>query len=423
MKIAVIGSGIAGNVAAYKLSAKHDVTVFEKNDYIGGHTHTHNIEIAGQQLSVDTGFIVFNDRTYPNFNHLLKEIGVGAQKTEMSFSVKSDASGLEYNGSSLDTLFAQRRNLLRPRFYSFVLEILRFNKKGKHFMGLDDELTLGEFLQREKFSDYFADHYLLPMGAAIWSTDPAKMADFPARFFLRFFENHGLLDVNNRPQWHVIPGGSKNYIEPLTRAYENSIRLNSKVTNIRRADNGVYVTVDEQVEEYFDAAFIASHSDETLAMLSDASKAEQQVLGAINYQSNEAVLHTDASVLPKRKKAWAAWNYNMVTGNPLSQQAPPVALTYNMNLLQGLKSSEQICVTLNYSEFIDERKIIKRLYYKHPIFTPDSVAAQARQEEINGSLSCYYCGAYWGNGFHEDGVVSALNAVAHFESTLENARG
>lgn len=423
MKIAVIGSGIAGNVAAYKLSTKHDVRVFEKNDYIGGHTHTHEIELAGQDLAVDTGFIVFNDRTYPNFNRLLKEIGVGAQKTEMSFSVKSDASGLEYNGSNLDTLFAQRRNLLNPRFYKFVFEILRFNKKGKQFMELDEELTLSEFLHREKFSDYFADHYLIPMGAAIWSTDPAKMANFPAKFFLRFFENHGLLDVNNRPQWYVIPGGSKGYIEPLTKAYENSIRLNSKITNIRRADNGVYVTVYKQAEEFFDAAFIASHSDETLAMLSDASNEERQVLGAIKYQSNEAVLHTDASVLPKRKKAWAAWNYNMVAHDTLSDKAPPVALTYNMNLLQGLKSSEQVCVTLNYSEPIDERKIIKRLDYKHPIFTPDSVTAQARQAEINGALNCYYCGAYWGNGFHEDGVVSALNAIAHFESTLENARG
>lgn len=420
MKIAVIGSGISGNVAAYKLCANHEVTVFEKNDYIGGHTHTHDINLGNQELSVDTGFIVFNDRTYPNFNKLLNEIGVGSQETEMSFSVKSETSGLEYNGSNLDTLFAQRRNIINPRFYKLVFEILRFNKLGKEFVNLADDLTLKEFMQREKFSNYFSEHYLLPMGAAIWSTDPDKMADFPAKFFLRFFENHGLLDINNRPQWHVIPGGSKQYIEPLVKHFKDSIRLNAEVTSIRRADNGVYVTATGQAAEHFDAAFIASHSDETLKMLTDASNKEQEVLGAIKYQANEAVLHTDVSVLPKRKKAWAAWNYNMVSTDAFSGQTPPVALTYNMNLLQGLTVNEQINVTLNYSDAIDQAKIIKRLNYHHPIFTPDSIAAQSRQAEINGELNCYYCGAYWGNGFHEDGVLSALNAVSHFESQLSS---
>lgn len=422
MKIAVIGSGIAGNVAAYKLSANHDVTVFEKNSHIGGHTHTHELQIAGKLLSVDTGFIVFNDRTYPNFKRLLKELGVGAQDTQMSFSVKSDASGLEYCGSNLNTLFAQRRNIFNVRFYRLIVEILRFNKKGKEFIALSEDMTLSQFLHRENFSAYFAQNYLLPMGAAIWSTDPAKMANFPAKFFLRFFANHGLLDIKNRPQWHVVPGGSKNYLTPLIQPFKDSIRLNCAVKSVRRADNGVYISTEHQAEEFFDTAFIASHSDEALNFLSDASDQEQQVLSAIKYQSNEVVLHTDASLLPKRKKAWAAWNYNIGVPNSAGNKEQAVALTYNMNLLQGLKSSEQICVTLNYSDAIDQSKIIKKLSYHHPIFTPDSVTAQTRQADINGALNCYYCGAYWGNGFHEDGVVSALKALEHFEANLKHRR-
>lgn len=422
MKIAVIGSGIAGNVAAYKLSANHDVTVFEKNSHIGGHTHTHELQVAGELLSIDTGFIVFNDRTYPNFKRLLKELGVGAQDTQMSFSVKSDASGLEYCGSNLNTLFAQRRNIFNVRFYRLIVEILRFNKKGKEFIALSEDMTLSQFLHRENFSAYFAQNYLLPMGAAIWSTDPAKMANFPAKFFLRFFANHGLLDIKNRPQWHVVPGGSKNYLTPLIQPFKDSIRLNCAVKSVRRADNGVYISTEHQAEEFFDAAFIASHSDEALNFLSDASDQEQQVLSAIKYQSNEVVLHTDASLLPKRKKAWAAWNYNIGVPNSTGNKEQAVALTYNMNLLQGLKSSEQICVTLNYSDAIDQSKIIKKLSYHHPIFTPDSVTAQTRQADINGALNCYYCGAYWGNGFHEDGVVSALKALEHFEANLKHRR-
>lgn len=422
MKIAVIGSGIAGNVAAYKLSANHDVTVFEKNSHIGGHTHTHELQVAGELLSIDTGFIVFNDRTYPNFKRLLKELGVGAQDTQMSFSVKSDASGLEYCGSNLNTLFAQRRNIFNVRFYRLIVEILRFNKKGKEFIALSEDMTLSQFLHRENFSAYFAQNYLLPMGAAIWSTDPAKMANFPAKFFLRFFANHGLLDIKNRPQWHVVPGGSKNYLTPLIQPFKDSIRLNCAVKSVRRADNGVYISTEHQAEEFFDTAFIASHSDEALNFLSDASDQEQQVLSAIKYQSNEVVLHTDASLLPKRKKAWAAWNYNIGVPNSAGNKEQAVALTYNMNLLQGLKSSEQICVTLNYSDAIDQSKIIKKLSYHHPIFTPDSVTAQTRQADINGALNCYYCGAYWGNGFHEDGVVSALKALEHFEANLKHRR-
>ena len=418
MKVAIIGTGIAGNVAAFKLSKKHDITVFEKNDYIGGHTHTHAINVDGQNMAVDSGFIVFNDRTYPHFTALLDELGVVGQKTEMSFSMKSEVSGLEYKGSTLDTMFAQRRNFFNPKFYRFVAEILRFNKRAKACLDSVNDLTLNEFLQNENFSEYFTQNYLVPMGAAIWSTDPALMRRFPAQFFLRFFENHGLLDIKNRPQWYVVKGGSNAYVKPLTTRFKDRIRLNSTVSSVRRTDEGVFIKVDGQAEEYFDAVFMASHSNESLSMLVDASDDERAVLGAIKYQANEAILHTDESILPRNKKAWAAWNYHLVDNIPENDESQVVALTYNMNLLQGLSSDKTLCVTLNHTSAIDESKIIKRLNYEHPIFTPDSVVAQSRQSDINGKRHCYFCGAYWRNGFHEDGVVSALNAVKDFEQSL-----
>lgn len=419
MKVAVIGSGIAGNVAAYKLCANHDVSVFEKNSHVGGHTHTHAIELDGRHYEIDSGFIVFNDRTYPHFNTLLQELGIGAQKTEMSFSVKSDKTGIEYNGSNLNTLFAQRRNLARPSFHKLIFEILRFNRRAKQLLECAEDLTLNEFLAQERFSDFFAQHYLIPMGAAIWSTDPAKMRRFPAKFMLRFFENHGLLDLNNRPQWFVVPGGSNKYIAPLTARFQHCIRLDTPALTLRRAENAVYVTSPGQAEERFDAAFIATHSDQALALLSDPTPAEKEVLGAIQYQTNEVVMHTDRSVLPRRRKAWAAWNYHLQANSTIDDRPPPVALTYNMNILQGIDAPKQICVTLNNSAAIDRRTVIKRLSYEHPIFTPGSVQAQSRQADINGVENCYYCGAYWGNGFHEDGVVSALKAIEHFESQLK----
>jgi len=420
MKVAVIGTGIAGNVAAFKLSQNHDVTVFEKNNYIGGHTHTHSINIDGQDLNVDSGFIVFNDRTYPYFSQLLDELGVAAQKTEMSFSLKSDVNGLEYKGSNIDSMFAQRRNILNPRFYYFVSEILRFNKRAKACLNSVNELSLNEFLVREGFSEYFIQNYLIPMGAAIWSTDPALMRRFPAKFFLRFFENHGLLDIKNRPQWYVIKNGSNAYVKPLTERFKDCIRLNAQVESVRRTDDGVYIKQSGQVEEYFDAVFMASHSNESLAMLVDATDDERDVLGAIKYQANEAILHTDDAILPHNKKAWAAWNYHLLADIPENDESKPVALTYNMNLLQGFTNKKTLCVTLNNSDAIDPSKIIKRLNYEHPVFTPESVAAQARQFDINGKRHSYFCGAYWRNGFHEDGVVSALNAVKDFEKTLLN---
>ena len=410
MKIAIVGSGIAGNVAAYHLHQDHDITMFEANDYVGGHTHTHTIEWQDKQYSIDTGFIVFNYHTYPNFTHLLNELKVPVQPSNMSFSVKCDKTGLEYNGNNLNSLFAQRRNLLRPSFYRMLRDILRFNREAPELLQTcDDNLSLGAYLQQQAYGREFIQHYIIPMGAAIWSTDPQRMQDFPAHTFVRFFHNHGLLSVNDRPTWYVIQGGSNQYVKKLIRPFRDRIRLNSPIQSIRRLPDHVEITPRNQPSERFDAVFIASHSDQALAMLLDATPLEREILTAIRYQENSAVLHTDHTVLPKRRLAWAAWNYHL-----LPNTTSRVALTYNMNILQGLDSQTQFCVTLNNDNAIDEARILKQMRYHHPVHTPASIAAQRRQHEINGINRTYFCGAYWRFGFHEDGVVSALNAIGHF---------
>jgi predicted NAD/FAD-binding protein len=408
MKVAIVGTGIAGNVAAYHLNRDHQITVYEANDYPGGHTHTHDIQIDGQHYAVDTGFIVFNHRTYPNFIQLLNELGVAEQLSTMSFGVKCERTGLEYMGSTLNSLFAQRRNLLRPRFWKMLSEILRFNRQATALLGDDgDDITLGDYLRQGNYSAMFIDYYLVPMAAAVWSADLQLMYQFPARYLVRFFHNHGLLSVADRPQWYVIKGGSKTYVEALTRGFSDKIRLKSPVTSVERREDGVWVT-SRHGEERYDALFMACHSDQALALLQAPTEIEQQVLGAIHYQPNEILLHTDSSVLPRRRRAWAAWNYHLLPGD---QGRVPV--TYNMNILQGLDCKEQLCVTLNNSDAVDPSKILKRIHYHHPIYTTESVAAQARQSEINRD-GIYYCGAYWRYGFHEDGVVSALAALEQF---------
>jgi predicted NAD/FAD-binding protein len=411
MKIAIIGSGIAGNVIAQRLHREHDITVFEAGDHIGGHTHTHNVEQAGRQYAVDTGFIVFNDRTYPHFVALLDELGVASQESSMSFSVRCEASGLEYNGATLNTLFAQRRNLLRPAFLGMVRDILRFNREALDLLDdPGDELPLGELLVRGRYGRAFVEHYIVPMAAAIWSTDPKSMRDFPARFFVRFLHNHGMLTVNARPVWRTICGGSARYVERLTAPFRDRIRLKTAVDWIRRLPGSAIVRARGHEAARYDAVFLACHSDDALKLLADPSAAEREVLGAIPYQENQAVLHTDVSLLPRERRAWAAWNYHVVPSH-----RGPVALTYNMNILQRLDAPTPFLVTLNRTDAIDPARIIKRINYRHPLFTPASVAAQARQREVNGPLRTYYCGAWWRNGFHEDGVVSALDALSHFE--------
>ena len=416
MKIAIVGTGIAGNVAAHYLNKDHDICVFESADYVGGHTHTHRIEIDNETHNIDTGFIVFNERTYPNFIRLLRELNVDYQNSDMSFSVQCENTGLEYNGSTLNQLFAQRRNFFRPSFYRMIKDILRFNKESLELLeDSQDKISLGDYLAANGYSRQFIHHYIIPMGAAIWSTDHDSMFSFPARFFVQFFHNHGMLSVDERPQWHVIKNGSAEYVKPLIAEHKDKIMLSSPVENIRRVGEKVYIKAIGRQEQAFDYVFIASHSDEALAMLEQPTEIEREVLSAIPYTLNEAVLHTDERLLPKRKLAWAAWNYHL-----LREKKESVALTYNMNTLQSLESQNTFCVTLNNSDVIDESKIIKRMQYMHPFFTLDGVKAQQRHSEINGTNRTFYCGAYWRYGFHEDGVVSALAALSDFNREINN---
>ncbi|HZW60586.1 MAG TPA: FAD-dependent oxidoreductase [Woeseiaceae bacterium] len=413
MKIAIVGSGIAGNTAAWQLRREHDITVFEAADRIGGHAHTVDVETADGVLPVDTGFIVFNDRTYPEFNRLLTDIGQPWQPSVMSFSVQCARHGLEYNGASLDTLFAQRRNIVRPAFLRMVRDILRFNRDASLAAdGAAGERSLRDYLDRHAYSREFRQHYLVPMAAAIWSAVPARVLDMPVGFLLRFFRNHGLLQLADRPNWRVIRGGSRAYVDKLVAGHRARIRLACPVRSVTRRADGVYLRAAGRLERY-DCVFLACHSDQALALLSDASPAERDVLGAIPYQANEAVLHTDTRLLPRRQRARAAWNYHIPRDR---QQA--VAVTYNMNLLQSLDTREHYLVTLNNSAAVQPARILQRIRYEHPVFSAAAVAAQARQGELNSGKRTFYCGAYWRNGFHEDGVVSALAAVRHFEEAM-----
>lgn len=410
MKIAIIGAGVSGNTLGWQLAKEHDVTVFEANSHVGGHTHTHEIEAFGKQYNIDTGFIVYNDWTYPNFIHLLDELDVETQNSHMSFSVHDESSGLEYNGTSLNSLFAQRRNLFRPSFLGMIQDILRFNKEAPKL--LDDtqaDMPFGEYLKRHRYRKNFIKHYVIPMGSAIWSASPEQMFEFPAKFFIRFFHNHGMLSVSDRPEWRVIKGGSKAYVEKLTQGFKDNIRLNTPIESVSRNLDSVVVKPKNQPAELFDWVFFACHSDQALAMLEDASNDEIAVLGAIPYQNNQIVLHTDINLMPKKKLAWAAWNYHL-TEQPLNL----AAVTYNMNILQSLDSPEPFLVTLNHTSKINPNKIIKTLNYTHPVFTPEGITAQLRHADISGVNRTGYAGAYWRNGFHEDGVASALAALAHF---------
>jgi predicted NAD/FAD-binding protein len=418
LKVAVVGTGIAGSYAAWRLAREHEVTVFEADDRIGGHTHTVDVELGDRSWAVDTGFIVFNDWTYPNFIAMLDELGVAWQDSDMSFSVRHERTGLEYKGSTLNSLFAQRSNLFRPSFHRMVRDILRFNREAPALLepGAEDPALL-DWLHEHRYSREFIDHFIMPMGAAIWSATLREMGAMPARFFVRFFQNHGMLQVNDRPVWRVIRGGSRSYLDALVAGHRDRIRLSTPVESLRRLTDGVLLKARGAEAETFDAVFLACHSDQALALLDDPRPVEREVLDAIPYQANEAVLHTDASLMPRRRLAWAAWNYHILAGDPAALEARPVAVTYNMNILQTLDAPETFCVTLNNTAAIDPKRIIKVMEYHHPVYTREGVAAQARHREVNGA-GTYYCGAYWRNGFHEDGVVSAQAALAHFEADL-----
>ncbi|MBL3556846.1 MULTISPECIES: NAD(P)/FAD-dependent oxidoreductase [Marinobacter] len=408
-RIAVIGAGVSGLTTAWLLSEKYDVELFEAGSYAGGHTNTESVAAGGREWPVNTGFIVFNDWTYPNFIKLMDRLGVESEVSDMSFSVDCHSSGLQYNGTSLNTLFAQRSNLLNLPFLRMIREILRFNKESRADLAagnIGDEESLGEYLNRHGYSRYFRKYYIVPMGAAIWSAPEIVLEQFPIRFFLQFFNNHGMLSVDDRPTWRVISGGSARYVEAMMGRLQKHTHLNSPVTAVLREQDKVLVTVNDE-QQAFDQVVFACHSDQTLAMIKDPTATELEILGATTYQRNDVVLHTDSSVLPSNRRAWAAWNYFIP-----QHSTEPVSVTYNMNILQNFhEAPETFCVTLNRSADIDPDRVIKRFDYAHPVFTLDAVAAQKRYDEIGGHNRSHFCGAYWFNGFHEDGVRSALRVT------------
>jgi len=413
-KIAIIGTGVAGCAAAYYLNKDHDITVFEANGYIGGHVNTIDVNDDGNKLSIDTGFIVFNDKTYPNFLSLMDEIGQQSQDSVMSFSVVNKLKNLEYSGSTVNGLFSQRRNIFSLSFLNMIKDILRFNRtKSNQFESLGS-LSLKDFLRKNNYSMQFAEDYLLPMASSIWSAEQKEILSMPIKFLHNFFHNHGLLQIKNRPQWKVIQGGSREYIRKLSATYLEKINLNTKVQSIERNEESVTIgAADRGISEDFDYVFIATHSDQAMAMLKNPSQCEEEVLSAIKYQENEAILHTDISLMPSRKRAWAAWNYHL--GETSKTR---VNLTYSMNILQNLKSDTQYFVTLNSSDIIKPECIIRDFKYHHPVFDSDAILAQQRHKEINSGNRTFFCGAYWRNGFHEDGLVSAQKAVSHFKEQV-----
>jgi predicted NAD/FAD-binding protein len=418
MKVAVIGTGVAGLTTAAGLADRHELTVFEAADWIGGHTNTVDVEEDGRIVAVDTGFIVFNDWTYPNFIALLRKLGVAWQASNMSFSLQCEKTGLEYNGTSLNSLFAQRRNILRPSFLHMIWEILRFNREAPRFLATQDETTtLGAWLESRGFGGAFVEHYVVPMGRAIWSADEGAMLGFPARFFIDFFHRHGFLSVDNRPQWQTVTGGSREYVRKLISPFASRIRVATPVASVRRLPLGVALRTVAGETLQFDAVVFACHSDQALAMLEDPSEAEREILGAFPYAPNEAVLHTDESLLPRRPLARAAWNYHL-----RRDPGRGVALTYDMNVLQSLATRRRYLVSLNITDAIDESRVLRTFSYSHPVYTPGAVAAQKRHAEISGPRRSFYCGAYWRYGFHEDGVVSGLRVLEQFTRWEDDAK-
>lgn len=408
-QIAVIGSGISGLTAAYVLAKRDQVTVFEAGPHIGGHTATKTVDVAGSSYDVDTGFIVFNDRTYPNFIRLLSHLGVPSQNADMGFSVTEPGHGHEYSGTGLGGLFAQRRNWFRPTHWGMLKDILRFNReciRAYEKDEVDPNQTLGEYLQARGYSAFFQQHYILPMVSAIWSSGLRGASEMPLLFFIRFFYNHGLLTVTDQPQWYTVKGGSRSYLKPISLEFADRVHTDCPVTKVRRTPRGAVVTTKRFGEQTFDEVIFACHSDQALTLLADPTKAEKAILSAIPYQDNDVVLHTDASILPQARKAWASWNYRL---NP--DRESEAVLTYNMNILQRLTCPETICVSVNATEWLDERHILGRYRYSHPVFNRRSIAAQARWSELSGVNHTHYCGAYWRNGFHEDGVVSGLRVA------------
>jgi uncharacterized protein len=408
MKIAIVGTGISGLTVAHLLHRRHDITLFEAAPYVGGHAHTVRVDTSNETHHVDTGFMVFNDRNYPNFERLLRALGVTWQPSDMSFSVSDRAGAFEYASGSPNGLFAIRRHLATPSFHRMVAELHRFHRAARRLLEGDDErVSLREWLEQRRFSHAFIERLIVPQVSAVWSADPRSLWSFPARFLAEFFANHGMLGFRNRPRWRTITGGSARYVEALTAPFADRIRVRAPVSAIERLEDRVLVTVRGTAPMRFDQVVLATHSDQALALLRDPSSREHEILSSIPYQTNEAVLHTDVRLLPRRRRAWASWNYHLL-------EEPPgrATVTYHMNRLQSLSAEREFCVTLNQTERIAPDRVIKRIEYAHPAYTPDGVRAQARVAEVSGARRTHFCGAYWGWGFHEDGVNSALRVAA-----------
>jgi predicted NAD/FAD-binding protein len=427
MKIAIVGSGIAGLTCAHLLDPHHDVTVFESSDRLGGHTNTVDVTLPDESgnpvsFAIDTGFIVFNERNYPNFIKLLERLDVPSQHSVMSFSVRSDATGLEYRGTNLNTLYAQRRNIPSLSFARMLIDIVRFNRAGRRVLDAGaeataaDDRTLRQFIERGRYSNRFREQFLIPLGASIWSADPATFLDFPAATYFRFMDNHGLLELQGIPTWRTVTGGSRQYVRALTDRLDGAIRLATPVRSIRRTSDesrplGTAVSIDlaDDSTEVFDAVILACHSDQGLKLLGDPTPDETDVLANIRYQPNIATLHTDSTMLPRSARARASWNYHLDAGS-----ATAATLTYWMNNLQSIESPHQFLVTLNRPDEIDPDKVLAQFHYDHPVFDGPAITAQKRRSEIQGGRATFFAGAYWGYGFHEDGVNSALDVCDRF---------
>ena len=413
MRIAIVGAGISGLATAHMLHQRHEITVFEAGTTAGGHANTVRVDTEDATHHVDTGFIVFNDRNYPNFERLLSSLRVASQPSDMSFGV-SDGGDFEYNGSSPNGLFAKRSHLVTPWFHRMIADLVRFNANARKLLANGGEgPSLGHWLDTGGYSQAFVERLIVPQASAVWSADPRQMWSFPARFLVEFFANHGMLGFAKRPQWKTVVGGSRTYVDAVTKPFAERLRVSMPITSITRDEDGVTVTPRGGEPERFDHVVLATHSDQALGMLRDASDREHEILGAIPYQPNEAVLHTDRTLLPRRRRAWASWNYHL-----LDEPTGLSTVTYHMNRLQALDADREFCVTLNRSDAIDPGKVLRTISYAHPVFTPEGARAQDRHHEISGRNRTHYAGAYWRWGFHEDGVASAVRVAEYFGGRL-----
>ena len=408
-----MGAGVSGLTAAHQLHQRHDVTVFEANAYAGGHTNTIRVDTEHETHHVDTGFIVFNDRNYPNFERLIRELGVAWQPSDMSFAVSDERGDFEYASTSANGLFAKRAHLASPRFHRMIADVVRFQRAARELIAGGDRRgpSLGHWVESLRFSRPFIDRVIVPQASAVWSADPRQMWAFPARFLAEFFDNHGMLSLRDRPRWRTITGGSARYVDALVKPWRHALRLGTPVQAIHRADDHVLVKPRGGEAERFDEVVVATHSDQALAMLADATDREHELLGAIPYQPNQAVLHTDESLLPRRRRAWASWNYHLLDDPPGKS-----TVTYHMNRLQSLDADREFCVTLNRNGAVDPEKVIRTIDYSHPVFTQAGHDAQRRFDEISGVGRTHFCGAYWGWGFHEDGVRSGVRVAERLEA-------